>query len=82
MWDLVQHGRAGDDPAFWLTEFAPTHVFVMDIWADHCDPRWRVPRGEVDAAADYADNRWDVVELACDPWGWRREDRGLGQAPR
>jgi hypothetical protein len=22
MWALVQHGRAGDDPAFWLTEFA------------------------------------------------------------
>ncbi len=21
-WDQVQHGRAGGDPAFWLTEFA------------------------------------------------------------
>ena len=69
MWYLVQHGRAGDEPAFWLTEFAAPHVFVVDIWADDGDPRWRVPRGEVDAAVDYAFNRWDVVELACDPWG-------------
>ena len=49
------------------------HIFVVDIWADDGDPRWRVPRGEVDATVDAAFDRFDVVELACDPWGWRSE---------
>lgn len=50
------------------------HVFVVDVW-EHPpgDPRWRVPRGQVDATVDAAFARWDVVELAADPWGWRSE---------
>ncbi len=55
------------------------HVFVVDIWADDGDPRWRVPRGEVDAAVDMAFDTWDVVELACDPWGWRSEIEAWAQ---
>lgn len=48
------------------------HVFTVAIWeAD--DDRWRVPRGEVDAAVADAFERFDVAELACDPWGWRSE---------
>lgn len=49
------------------------HVFVVDVWANPGDQQWRVPRGDVDKAVDAAFTRWEVVELACDPWGWRSE---------
>lgn len=50
------------------------HVFVIGLW-EHPpdDPRWRVPREDVDRAVADAFERYDVVELACDPWGWRSE---------
>ena len=32
-----------------------------------------MPREEVDLAVAVAFDRWDVAELACDPWGWRSE---------
>ena len=52
----------------------PAHIFVVGLWeAPDDDPRWRVPRGEVSAAVDAAIDRWQVVELAADPWGWRTE---------
>lgn len=49
------------------------HVFVVEVWENPGDPRWRVPRAEVDAAVAAAFERYDVAELACDPWGWRSE---------
>ncbi len=49
------------------------HLFVVGLWESPGDPRWRVPRGEVDAAVADAFARYDVVELAADPWGWRSE---------
>lgn len=49
------------------------HVFVLDVWANPGDPRWRVPRAEVDRAVDAAFDRFEVAEMACDPWGWRSE---------
>lgn len=49
------------------------HVFVVDVWENPGDERWRVPRADVDRAVDLAFHRWQVVELACDPWGWRSE---------
>jgi phage terminase large subunit-like protein len=52
------------------------HVFVIEMWENpghHDDPGWRVPRREVDAAVAAAFDRYDVCELACDPWGWRSE---------
>lgn len=49
------------------------HLFVVDLWENPGDPRWRVPRGDVDRAVDLAFDRYDVVELAADPWGWRSE---------
>ncbi|MFB9619518.1 terminase large subunit domain-containing protein [Brooklawnia cerclae] len=49
------------------------HVFVVGAWENPGDARWRVPRGDVSEAVDVAFGRWDVVELACDPWGWRSE---------
>lgn len=49
------------------------HVFVVGLWENPGDPRWRVPRSDVDRAVDVAFDRFDVVELAADPWGWRSE---------
>ena len=52
----------------------PPHVFTVAVWqAPADDPRWRVPRAEVAAMVDAAFDRWDVLELAADPWGWRTE---------
>lgn len=50
------------------------HVFVVGMWeAPEGDQRWRVPRQEVAAMVDAAVERWEVRELAADPWGWRTE---------
>ncbi len=49
------------------------HLFVVGLWENPGDPRWRVPREDVDRAIDVAFAKYDVAELACDPWGWRSE---------
>lgn len=49
------------------------HLFVVELWENPGDPRWRVPRSEVDNVVALAFERWDVLELACDPWGWKSE---------
>lgn len=49
------------------------HLFVAGLWENPGDRGWRVPRTDVDRAVDVAFARWDVAELACDPWGWRSE---------
>ena len=49
------------------------HLFVVGLWEGDGDPRWRVPRADVDRVVDLAFDRFDVVELAADPWGWRSE---------
>lgn len=49
------------------------HLFVVGMWQNPGDDRWRVPRGEVDRAVDQAFDDYNVVELAADPWGWRSE---------
>lgn len=49
------------------------HVFVLEVWENPGDPQWRVPRMDVSNAVDDAFDRFDVVELAADPWGWRSE---------
>ena len=49
------------------------HVFLIGLWENPGDPRWRVPREDVSNAVDVAFARFDVVELACDPWGWQSE---------
>jgi phage terminase large subunit-like protein len=70
---------SGDSTALvGATVEACPHVFVVEVWQNPGDPRWRVPRGEVDAAVDAAFARFDVVELACDPWGWRSEIESWG----
>lgn len=49
------------------------YVFVVDMWESNGKAGWRVPREEVDQAVAAAFKRYSVVELACDPWGWRSE---------
>lgn len=49
------------------------HLWVEGLWENPGDPRWRVPRQDVDRAVDLAFSRYDVVEMACDPWGFRSE---------
>lgn len=49
------------------------HLFVVGLWENPGDPRWRVSRADVDRVIDNAFARYDVVELACDPWGYRSE---------
>jgi len=55
------------------------HLFVVGLWQNEGDPRWRVPRHEVDAAVDSAFDVYDVAELAADPWGWRSEIETWGK---
>lgn len=65
---------SGDSTALvGATVEACPHVFVVEVWENPGDPRWRVPRAEVDAAVGAAFERYDVAEVACDPWGWRSE---------
>lgn len=57
---------------------ATPYVFVVGLWENPNPgkPGWRVPREEVDATVRDAFKRYNVVELACDPWGWRSEIEG------
>lgn len=55
------------------------HVFVVDAWERPTDdPMWRVPIAEVGAALRDACRRWQVLEIACDPYRWAREIQELG----
>jgi Terminase large subunit, endonuclease domain len=50
------------------------HVFVVKVWERPASARkWVAPRAEVDAAVRQALERWNVIELACDPPGWHAE---------
>lgn len=64
---------SGDSTALVGCTVTDPHLFVVGLWENPGDPRWRVPRAEVDAAVDLAFERYDVLELAADPWGWRSE---------
>lgn len=50
------------------------HLWLEGLW-EHPgnDDRWRVPRADVTRAVADAFARYDVVELACDPYHWRSE---------
>lgn len=49
------------------------HIFVLGTWNNPGDEGWKVPRSEVQAAVEDAFDRYDVVEMAADPWGWQSE---------
>lgn len=64
---------SGDSTALVGCTIDDPHLFIIGLWENPGDPRWRVPRGDVDAAVALAFDRYDVAELAADPWGWRSE---------
>lgn len=71
---LAFDGSASGDSTALVGCTLDGHVFVVAVWqAPEDNERWRVPRHEVSAMVASAFERWDVIELAADPWGWRSE---------
>lgn len=74
-------GSVGDDATALIgctVEEVP-HLFTVGIWQKPDGPTgrdWKVPREEVDEQVCAAFARWDVAELACDPFQWRTEIEG------
>lgn len=71
---LAFDGSASGDSTALVASTLDGHVWPIEIW-EHPpgDARWRVPREEVHRTVDAAFDRFEVVELACDPWGWRTD---------
>ena len=70
---LAFDGSASGDSTALVGCTLDGHVFVEGLWENPNDTRWRVPREDVADAIDLAFAKYNVVELACDPWGWRTE---------
>ena len=71
---LAFDGSASGDSTALIGCTMDGHLFTVAVWESPADePAWRVPRGEVAAMIASAFDRWDVRELAADPWGWRTE---------
>lgn len=70
---LAFDGSASGDSTALIGATMDGYIWLEGIWENPGDPRWRVPRESVSAAVDLAFDRYNVVEMACDPWGWRSE---------
>jgi len=71
---LAFDGSASGDSTALMGCTVDGYVFPVALWeAPDSDPRWRVPRHEVSGMVAAAFDRWNVLELAADPWGWRTE---------
>lgn len=71
---LAFDGSASGDSTALVGCTLDGHIFTVAMWeAPDSDPQWRVPRHQVSSMVDAAFERWDVRELAADPWGWRTE---------
>lgn len=70
---LAFDGSASGDSTALVGCTLDGHLWVEGLWEDPGDRGWRVPREDVDQAVATAFDRYNVVELACDPWGWRSE---------
>ncbi len=66
-------GSASGDSTALIACTLDGFIQPIKIWANPGQPGWRVPRSDVTAAVDDCFARYDVIELACDPWGWRSE---------
>ena len=60
------------------------HIFPVAVWEkpDEADASWQVPVLEVEDAIRNASTKYQVLEIACDPYRWARtfqvlEDEGL-----
>lgn len=76
---LAFDGSASGDSTALVGCTLDGHLWVEGLWENPGDPRWRVPRDTVSHAVDVAFDRYDVAELACDPWGWRSEIESWSQ---
>lgn len=70
---LAFDGSASGDSTALVGCTLDGHIWIEGLWESPGDQRWRVPREDVDHAVDVAFTKFDVVELAADPWGWRSE---------
>ena len=65
---------SGDDTAVVACTVSDRpHVFVIGHWHSDGLKGWRVPRAEVTETIAAAFEKYDVRELAADPWHWRSE---------
>lgn len=76
---LAFDGSASGDSTALVGCTLDGHLWIEGIWENPGDPRWRVPREDVANAVDVAFGKYDVAELACDPWGWRSEIEAWAQ---
>ena len=60
------------------------HIMPVAVWEkpDEADASWQIPVLEVEDAIRAAATRWQVLEIACDPYRWARtfqilDDEGL-----
>ena len=60
------------------------HIMPVAVWEkpDEADANWQIPVLEVEDAIRAAATRWQVLEIACDPYRWARtfqvlDDEGL-----
>lgn len=70
---LAFDGSASGDSTALVGCTADGHVWIEGLWERGSDERWRVPRELLHATVDRAFKKYKVIELACDPWGWRSE---------
>ncbi|OKH81166.1 terminase large subunit [Mycobacterium sp. ST-F2] len=70
---LAFDGSASGDSTALVGCTLDGYLWLEGLWSNPGDPRWRVPRAEVDMAVQMAFQKFDVIELAADPWGWRSE---------
>lgn len=72
--------KSGDQTALvGCTVSDQPHLFVIGSWSNDGSPGWRVPRREVSETIAAAFDRFDVAELACDPFGWVTDIEGWAE---
>lgn len=70
-----------DSTALVVVEVADRpHISVVDCWErpKDADDSWKVPIVQVEDAIRAACRRWQVREVACDPYRWQRTIQVLG----
>lgn len=76
---LAFDGSASGDSTALVGATLDGYIWLEGLWENPGDPRWRVPRERVSTAIDLAFSRYNVRELACDPWGWLSEIESWAQ---
>ena len=60
-----------------VTVTDPPHIEVVGLWENPGDEHYRVPVADVEVAVQDAARRWQVVEVAADPFRWTRTLQAL-----